>query len=174
MTVPSASNIGQQALREAFSHFPSGVAALAAIVEGERHVLVASTFTVGVSLEPPLAAFFVQKSSATWSVLSRAERIGVSILSVDHAAKCRQLASRDRLERFAGVETLSGTAGAIRIAGSAAYFECSVHGVHATGDHDVVLLLIHDHHVERETAPLVFHGSRFTRLAMGPSVGAVS
>lgn len=169
MTVALVSAIGQQRLREAFSHFPSGVAALAAEIDRKPQVLVASSFTVGVSLDPPLAAVFVQKSSSTWSLLSRAERIGVSILGADHAETCRQLAGRDRSERFSGVERVASPTGAIRILGSAAYFECSVHDVHSTGDHDAVLLFIHDLHVARETAPLVFHGSRFTQLAMEPA-----
>ena len=45
------------ALRRAFSGFPCGVAALSAVVAGEPHVLVASSFTVGVSQAPPLVLF---------------------------------------------------------------------------------------------------------------------
>lgn len=51
------------ALREAYSHFPQGVVLLAAEVDGVRHGLLASTFTVGVSLTPPLVSVAVQRSS---------------------------------------------------------------------------------------------------------------
>ncbi len=40
-------------LRQAFSGFPCGVAALSAIVDEAPTVLVASSFTVGVSQDPP-------------------------------------------------------------------------------------------------------------------------
>ena len=80
------SGLGTRAVREAFGHFPSGVAAIAAVLDGKPQVIVASSFSVGVSLDPPLAAFFVQKSSSTWALLSRASRLGVSILSAEHAA----------------------------------------------------------------------------------------
>jgi hypothetical protein len=32
------------------------------------------------------------------------------------------------------------------------------------GDHDIVLLLVHEHACDPAVAPLVFHGSRFRRL----------
>lgn len=168
MSVVSHAPIDSKRLREAFGHFPSGLAALASVVDGQRHVLVVSSFTVGVSLDPPLVAAFVQKSSSTWASLSAARRIGISVLSVDHSQICRQLSGRDKLTRFDGVETSSTAKGAIKIVGAAAWFECSIFDVHGAGDHDVVLLLIHDFEVERETPPLVFHGSRFTQLVAEP------
>ena len=165
MACNSNDAIDSKRLREAFGHFPSGVAALAAIVDEQRHVLVASSFTVGVSLDPPLVAVFVQKASSSWSSLSTANRIGISVLSIDHAQECRQLSGRDKAARFNGIETISTENGAIRMKGAAVWFECSIFDVHAAGDHDAVLLLIHDLEVEREIPPLVFHGSRFTKLA---------
>lgn len=174
MPVITHATIDPKQLREAFGHFPSGVAALAAAVDGQRHVLVASSFTVGVSLDPPLVAVFVQRSSSTWSSLSEAKRIGISVLSVDHAQKCRQLSGRDKSTRFNGIETSATAKGAIRIKGAAAWFECSIFDVHAAGDHEVVLLLIHDLEVEQKAAPLVFHGSRFTQLAAEPAAALVT
>lgn len=156
----------QKKLREAFGHFPSGVAAIAALHEGEQHVIVASSFSVGVSLEPPLAAFFVQKSSSTWEYLAQAERIGVSILNSDHADMCLQLAGSNKQNRFNGIDTHITSSGAIRIPNASVWFDCSIYAVHPAGDHLAVQLLIHDLQTQKEHEPLVFHGSKFTRLAL--------
>ena len=50
-------------IRQAFYNFPSGVAAICAVVDGVPKGLAASSFTVGVSLEPPLVSVAVQNSS---------------------------------------------------------------------------------------------------------------
>ncbi|MGB7111837.1 MAG: flavin reductase, partial [Mycobacterium sp.] len=52
-------NLTPSSLREAFGHFPSGVIAIAAEIDGVREGLAASTF-VPVSLDPPLVSFCVQ------------------------------------------------------------------------------------------------------------------
>jgi flavin reductase (DIM6/NTAB) family NADH-FMN oxidoreductase RutF len=152
-------------LRETFSHFPSGVAAMAAEVAGERHALVASSFTVGVSLEPPLVMFAVQKSSTTWPALRQAPRIGVSILGEDQGALCRQLAGRDKAARFDGIHSAATESGAILLPSASLWFECSIYAEHPAGDHDAVFFEIHALHANKDTNPLVFHGSRFRQLA---------
>lgn len=151
-------------VRDAFSRFPSGVAAIAAMCEGRPQVLVASSFTVGVSLDPPLAGFFVQKGSSTWRALVQAPRLGVSILGAKHAAICRQLACRDKEARFCGVQTRVTSMGAMQIEGAPVWFDCSLHALHDAGDHDAVQLLVHDFCIDEAVAPLVFHCSRFTHL----------
>lgn len=160
-----------KAIREACGHFPSGIAAIAAVLDGKPHVIVASSFSVGVSLDPPLAAFFVQKSSSTWGELSKAPRLGVSILSVEHAAVCRQLAAHDKESRFRNVRTQTTREGALHLLGASVWFDCSIFDSHPAGDHDAIQLLIHDLRLEKKTAPLVFHNSRFTQLA-APAVCA--
>ncbi|MFC4520207.1 flavin reductase family protein [Cupriavidus pinatubonensis] len=156
--------LDSKVMREAFGQYPSGVAAIAAVHTGGPHVIVASSFSVGVSLEPPLAAFFVQKTSSTWSVLSSVPRLGVSILGVEHAGICRQLASQDKEARFQNVRTETTNEGALHILGAPVWFDCSIFDVHPAGDHYAVQLLIHDLKLKKETAPLIFHRSQFTRL----------
>lgn len=163
----NAAGLDPKVVREAFGHYPSGVAAIAAMHAGKPHVIVASSLSVGVSLEPPLAAFFVQKTSSTWSTLSAAPRLGVSILGVEHAAICRQLAAHDKDARFRNVQTEATEDGALHILGAPIWFDCSIFDVHPAGDHHAVQLLIHDLHLQRDTPPLVFHRSRFTQLARG-------
>ncbi|MDQ1130439.1 flavin reductase family protein [Microbacterium sp. SORGH_AS_0888] len=153
-----------RALRDAFAAFPCGVAALAATVDGDRQILVASSFTVGVSQEPPLVMFAVQRSSTTWPVLARAQALGVSILGESHAEKTRQLASREKAARFVGIDTYTSERGALFLEGAAVWMECVVEDTHAAGDHEIVVLRVLGLRTEAHR-PLVWHRSSFTRLA---------
>lgn len=152
------------ALRQAFGRFPSGVAALCAVIDGAPHGIVASSFTVGVSMEPPLVMFAVQNTSRTWPVLRGAERIGVSVLGTEHDAVCRQIASKTG-DRFAGLELHTSADGAVFLEQAALWLDCSVENEVPAGDHRVVLLRVHGFSThEGIHEPLVFHGSAFRRL----------
>ncbi|NQX28976.1 flavin reductase family protein [Microbacteriaceae bacterium VKM Ac-2854] len=160
-----------QLLRQAFSHFPSGVAAFAAEVDGRLEGMVASSFTVGVSMDPPLVLFAVQNTSTTWPVLRGARRLGVSVMGADHEGPARQLASRNKLGRFENLDVARSEAGAVFIHGSPLWLECSVFAEIPAGDHHVVLLEVTALHNDATIAPLVFHGSAFKRLSEGALVG---
>src|SRR3546814_10232670 len=79
----------QVALRKAFALYPSGIAALAAQTDGADHVIIAASFSVGISLDPPLVAFAVQRESTTWPQLCRAGMIGVR--SEEHTYELQSL-----------------------------------------------------------------------------------
>jgi flavin reductase (DIM6/NTAB) family NADH-FMN oxidoreductase RutF len=100
-------------VRGLMGRFPSGVAALCAVVDGSRVGMVATSFSAGVSYSPPMVMFSVQNSSRTWLALRTASRIGVSILGVSQADACMQLASRSR-DRFAGLDITETDSGAPR------------------------------------------------------------
>jgi flavin reductase (DIM6/NTAB) family NADH-FMN oxidoreductase RutF len=151
------------ALRRTFALFPSGVAAIAAEVDGEPRVLVASSFQVGISADPPLVLFAVQRTSETWPVLRRAAHLGVSVLGEAHEDACRQLASKV-VDRFAGVPTERTDRGAILIGGAPVHLECTIEGEMPAGDHDLVLLRVAALATDPAAQPLVFHGSTFRRL----------
>ncbi|MFD1210512.1 flavin reductase family protein [Arthrobacter sp. GCM10027362] len=151
-------------LRNALSQFPAGVVALSATVQGERQVLVASSFSVGISEEPPLVLFSVQKSSSTWPKIKDAPLIGVSVMGEDHNPLCRQLASRNPDERFQGVETVSGERDDLYIAGSPLWLTCSIYNEVDAGDHILILLRIEEFQAHNAHMPLVFHRSAFSRL----------
>ncbi|UPO78390.1 flavin reductase family protein [Arthrobacter sp. Helios] len=153
------------ALRRAFGRFPSGIAALCAEIDGVPQGIVASSFTVGVSMEPPLVMFAVQNTSRTWPVLRSAQRIGVSVLGTGHDGVCRQIASRDG-DRFAGLE-LHEAEGALFLDEAALWLDCSIENEVPAGDHAVVLLRVHGYSTHEDAhEPLVFHGSAFRNLAV--------
>jgi flavin reductase (DIM6/NTAB) family NADH-FMN oxidoreductase RutF len=150
-------------LQEALTHFPAGVVALSATVKGERQVLIASSFSVGISYEPPLVLFSVQKSSSTWPSIKDAPLIGVSVMGEDHNPVCRQLASRDKSKRFNGVETFSGEQNDLYISGSPLWLTCSIYQEVDAGDHILILLKIEDFQAHSLHMPLVLHRSALGR-----------
>jgi flavin reductase (DIM6/NTAB) family NADH-FMN oxidoreductase RutF len=150
-------------LRKVFGIYPTGVAVLAALVDGTPEGLAASSFT-SVSLDPPLVSVCIAHTSTTWPKLRNATRIGVSVLSADQEQAGRQLASK-KIDRFAGLVWRDTPDGALLLEGASAWVDVSVHQHVAAGDHDIVILAVHDLGGDHGLHPLVFHASQFRRLA---------
>ena len=151
-------------LREAFSHFPSGIIAIAAEVNGAREGLAASTF-VPVSLDPPLVSFCVQNTSTTWPKLKDVRALGISVLGESHDGAARKLAAKTG-DRFADLETVSYSSGAVFIEGTSLWMETAIEQLIPAGDHTIVVLRVSDVRVDPDVAPIVFHRSGFRRLGV--------
>jgi len=160
-------------LRRVFGAFPTGVTAVAALaVAGPAAAgdatartplgMAASSFT-SVSLDPPIVSVCVAHSSTTWPRLRRAPRLGISVLAAHQEEACRQLASPGR-DRFGALPWRASEAGAVFVDESSAWLECSVEHEVTAGDHDVILLRVHELDADPAVAPLVFHASRFRQL----------
>jgi flavin reductase (DIM6/NTAB) family NADH-FMN oxidoreductase RutF len=150
-------------LRATFACFPTGVVAVCAQT-GEHPVgLSAASFT-SVSLTPPLVSVCIAESSSTWPLLRTAPTLGLSVLAADHDAACRQLAGPSA-GRFTGLGYQRRHNGAVVLDGSAAWLECTIDEQVEAGDHWLVLLRVLAHGAAAGVPPLVFHASRFRRLA---------
>ncbi|WP_018178938.1 flavin reductase family protein [Jongsikchunia kroppenstedtii] len=149
-------------LRKAFAHFPNGLVAIAARVDGRPHGLVVASF-VPVSIDPPLVSVCVQHSSTTWPRLQQARSIGISLLGHDQHRTAYALGGKG--DRFAEVDVHDGRDGAIFVGGAAAWIETTIHAEIPAGDHRVVLLRVDRIAGSAEAEPLVFHGSSLRRLA---------
>ncbi|MFB7372041.1 flavin reductase family protein [Streptomyces sp. NPDC056222] len=150
-------------LRAVYGAFPTGVTAIAALIDGAQVGLVASSFTT-VSLAPPLVSVSMAHTSRTWPVLRRAQRLGISVLGAEHGPLCRRLAGPSD-ERFAGAAWQTTPGGAVLLHGAGAWLECSVDNEVRAGDHDIVVLRVHDLRLDKAVDPLVFHSSTFRSLA---------
>lgn len=150
-------------IESAFAQFPSGVAAIAAIVDGAPVGFVATSFTVGVSFDPPQVLFAAQRTSRTWPLLAQAERLGVSVLARGHEGACYQLASRSA-DRFAGLDVQTSPSGAVFLREAVMWLECETSVVLPSGDHELVLLNVHRLHAEHDAEPLVYQGRAFRPL----------
>ncbi|GIF20536.1 flavin reductase (DIM6/NTAB) family NADH-FMN oxidoreductase RutF [Actinoplanes tereljensis] len=151
-------------LREVFGIFPSGVVAVAALVDGVPSGLAASSFT-SVSLDPPLVSFSIANASKTWPDLRRAPHLGVTILADHHSAVARQLAGPVD-NRFDNLSLTATDDGAVLLDDGLAHFDTTIYREVLAGDHTIVLLQLHTatHTGQAEPSPLVFHRSRFGRL----------
>ncbi|HET6732732.1 flavin reductase family protein [Mycobacterium sp.] len=160
----SHADLSPTTLREAFGHFPSGVIAIAAEIDGTRVGLAASTF-MPVSLDPPLVSFAVQNTSTTWPKLKDLPYLGISVLGEAHDEAARTLAAKTG-DRFAGLETVSTETGAVFIKGTSVWLESAIEQVVPAGDHLIVILRVSDITVHPEVPPIVFHRSTFRRLGI--------
>ena len=151
-------------LRRAFGCFPSGVTAVCALVDDEPVGMAASSFT-SVSIEPPLVSVCFQAASTTWQRLRDRPRLGISVLAQGQDEICMSLA-RKTVDRFADVAWDHASGGAVFVRGATAWLDCSLCAEVPAGDHAVAMLEIHGLRAHPEAAPLVFHGSRFRRLAV--------
>lgn len=153
--------LDQARLRQVFGAYPTGVAAVAALIGGEPAGIAASSF-VSVSLDPPLVSVCVGHTSTTWPVLRTAGRLGISVLGAHQEAASRQLSSRAG-ERFAELAWRSTGDGAVLLSDASAWLECSIEREIAAGDHDIVVFRVHDLGAT-DTMPLVFHRSSYRQL----------
>jgi flavin reductase (DIM6/NTAB) family NADH-FMN oxidoreductase RutF len=153
-------------LRKAFACFPTGVAAVCSLVDGEPVGMAVSSFTP-VSLSPPLVSVCVQKTSETWPKLRRGPRLGLSVLAGHQQAACRALSSKTG-DRFAESTWEANEYGAVFVLDAVVWFDCTVYTEIVAGDHVIVLAEIHRVWTDHDSDPLVFHGSRYRRLAASP------
>ncbi|AZK97165.1 oxidoreductase [Streptomyces sp. SID5473] len=160
--VPAPAELDGATLRQAFGAYPTGVVAIGALRGNEPVGFAASSF-VSISLEPPMAAVSVARTSTTWPLLAEAPVLGLSVLSHGQGALCRRLASRNG-NRFDGVSWQSTPDGAVLIGDAALWLTARVNAVYDGGDHEIVLMELLTAELFSGVEPLVFHTSQFREL----------
>jgi flavin reductase (DIM6/NTAB) family NADH-FMN oxidoreductase RutF len=121
---------------------------------------------VPVSLDPPLVSFCVQNTSTTWPKLKDLPALGISVLGESHDAAAKTLAAKTG-DRFAGLQTVSRTSGAVFVHGTSVWMESTIEQLIPAGDHTIVILKVSEltvHDDPEIQAPIVFHRSTFRRL----------
>ena len=150
--------------REVLGQYPTGVCVVtAAEPDGGQAGFVVGSFT-SVSLDPPLVAFFPDKSSTSWPRIERSGRFCVNILSSDQESVCRQFASKGE-DKFEGVTVRAAASGSPIIEGVVAWIDCELDQVHEAGDHYAVYGRVLDLNVENGSLPLLFFQGGYGRFA---------
>ncbi|MDT0546273.1 MULTISPECIES: flavin reductase family protein [Streptomyces] len=156
--------------RRVLGHFASGVTVVAAVDEEGPAGFACQSFS-SLSLDPPLIAFMVARTSTTWPRIARAGVFCVNILGAGQGELCRGFAvsGSRRPDKFAGVEHRPApVTGSPRLVDVPAWIDCTVHAVHTGGDHLVVVGRVRALGTDDAAArsgPLLFHRGAFASLA---------
>ncbi|MFC8669794.1 MULTISPECIES: flavin reductase family protein [Streptomyces] len=118
-----------------------------------------------LSLDPPLIAFMVARTSTTWPRIARAGVFCVNVLGAHQGDLCRGFAVSGA-DKFAGVaHDPAPVSGSPRLVGAPAWIDCTIHAVHTGGDHLIVVGRVDAlGTADGDGAPLLFHRGRFGRL----------
>ncbi|MFF7474484.1 flavin reductase [Streptomyces sp. NPDC008092] len=149
-------------IRAVFGGFPAAVVALCAEVGGSRYGMIATSLTVGVSYDPPMALFSAHNDSSTWPVLKTAGRVGASVLAEHQSAACHQLAAKG-VDRFADLDIHTTPHGPLFIEGASSWMDCEITGELPAGDHTIITFRIHQIGHSPHT-PLIYHNGHFPRI----------
>ncbi|WP_199848191.1 flavin reductase family protein [Streptomyces dysideae] len=159
--------VGQAEFRRVLGNFATGVTVITAPAtagESTPAGFACQSFSA-LSLDPPLVAFMVGRTSTTWPRIARAGAFCVNVLGAHQGDLCRGFAVSGA-DKFAGVPYDAAPAsGAPRLAGTLAWIDCTIHAVHTGGDHLIVVGRVEALDTGgSDIAPLLFHRGRFGRF----------
>ena len=142
----------EHAFRRALGRFATGVTLITA---RGGDALVVNAF-MSVSLDPPLVAFSVGRSSLTWRRMRRSAQLGINVLD-DTVSDMRERA-RPGADRLAGLDVRLDRHGVPRLADAVAFLRCEVVEERPVGDHMLVTCAVVEVRWDDERDPLVFFG----------------
>ena len=148
--------------RQVLGHFATGVTVVTTATDGVPAGLAVNSFT-SVSMEPPLVAFCVARTSSTWPRIRTAGVFCVNILAEAQEDLCRVFATSSA-DKFRGVGWRPAESGAPELAGALAWIDCSVEAEHPAGDHLIVVGQVRELGVAHEGRPLVFYRGGYGRF----------
>jgi 3-hydroxy-9,10-secoandrosta-1,3,5(10)-triene-9,17-dione monooxygenase reductase component len=141
--------------RRVLGHFPTGVCVITAMQADGRPVGMAVGSFTSVSLNPPLVAFFPDRSSSSWPKIEAAGHFCVNVLAEHQESVCRAFASKAE-DKFAEIPYRLSAKGVPILEDIIAWIDCDLHAIHEAGDHFIVLGEVHALDVEQPHKPLLF------------------
>ncbi|WP_351227123.1 flavin reductase family protein [Streptomyces sp. NPDC002133] len=154
--------------RRVLGHFASGVTVITAPDhEGDGPAGFACQSFASLSLDPPLVAFMVARTSTTWPRIARAGAFCVNVLGADQGELCRAFAVSGA-DKFAGVgHAPAPVTGSPRLDSVPAWIDCTIQAVHTGGDHLIVVGKVEALGADQDAGadPLLFHRGRFGRFS---------
>ena len=161
-------NIDPQILRKALGQFATGVTVITTRgCEGQAVGVTASSFNT-LSLDPPLVLWSIARSALSFSAFAEGESFAVHVLGENHQELSNRFA-RPGTDKFADLELEQGIDDLPLLPECIVRFQCKTEYRYEGGDHLILVGRVMQIDCEAcEQPPLVFHASRYARLAPTP------
>jgi flavin reductase (DIM6/NTAB) family NADH-FMN oxidoreductase RutF len=129
-------------LRDAMSHFATGVTVVTTHFEGQDYGMTCNSFST-VSLEPALVLWSIRKESNSHAAFTHRANHGgaymVSVLASHQQAVAMQFTHGTQADRFRDVPVERGLQQCPRISEAVAWFDCQLEQVVTAGDHSILI-----------------------------------
>ena len=143
MSDAAESPTNPQHFRQVFGHLPTGVVVVTGRGLDDELVGVTIGSFVSISLDPPLAGFFIGRASRSWSLIAARGKFCANVLAASQTELCWRFAkdAPDAINgsRFDGLTVGVSGNGSPVLPDVVATIDCDVHAVHSFGDHDLVV-----------------------------------
>jgi len=126
-----------RAYRKALGTFVTGVTVVTTLDGDVPRGFTANSFT-SVSLNPPLVLVCVDRKINSFPAFSRTSSFAVNVLADDQRSTANLFASKEQ-DKFRTIEWTRSAAGSPIIAGTSAWFDCTVYERYDCGDHEILV-----------------------------------
>jgi 3-hydroxy-9,10-secoandrosta-1,3,5(10)-triene-9,17-dione monooxygenase reductase component len=145
--------------RSIFGYLPTGVVIVTGKGQSDEPLGITIGSFVSISLDPPLAGFFIGRTSRTWPLIAARGTFTANVLSATQAELCWRFA-KDATDgsRFTGLQVETSANGSPVLPDVVATIDCTVHTSHVVGDHDLVVGAVTDVQARNTSHPsMVFY-----------------
>ena len=146
MSDAAESPTNPQYFRKVFGQLPTGVVVVTGRSLDDELVGVTIGSFASISLDPPLAGFFIGRASRSWSLMAARGKFCANVLAASQTELCWRFAKDATAgtdgsdgSRFDGLEVGVSANGSPVLPDVVATIDCDVHAVHSFGDHDLVV-----------------------------------
>ncbi|WP_436740094.1 flavin reductase family protein [Streptomyces sp. BBFR102] len=147
-------------MRRAMGAFATGVTVVTGLDAGREPVGFVCQSFASVSLEPPLVLFCADHRGRAWPRMRESGRFCVNVLAEDQDDLCARFGS-SRGRKYEELDWDLSSWGTPALRGVLMRAHAEVYGVHAAGDHDVVVGRVLELQTPPQRRPMLFHRGHF-------------
>ncbi|MBV9271414.1 MAG: flavin reductase family protein [Candidatus Eremiobacteraeota bacterium] len=129
---------GAEAFKSVMRHFPTGVAVVTSLRDGEPRGVTVNAFA-GVSLDPPTVLICINREARSYLYISSSKLFCVNFLAGDQRHLAERFAGKLRERQFEDIPYYIDISGAPVLEGTVGHLDCQVVEEHAVESHSIFI-----------------------------------